>query len=102
MPGAAANGPQRSEGPPRRATQQKRLTLYRQGYSPAPTDAQGRETLLGIAAVPFEQQGGENARARCADGMADGNGAAIDVHLGGIPAHILVYGTGLGGEGFIG
>ena len=48
------------------------------------------------------QQGGQDARARRADGMADGDGAAIDVHLGRIPAHVLVDGAGLGGEGFIG
>ena len=34
--------------------------------------------------------------------MADGDSAAIDVHFGGIPAQLLVDGTGLGGERLIG
>ena len=34
--------------------------------------------------------------------MADGDGAAIHIHLGGVPAHVLVHGAGLGGERFIG
>ena len=34
--------------------------------------------------------------------MADGDGAAIDVDLGGIPAQLLVHGAGLGGESLIG
>ena len=34
--------------------------------------------------------------------MADGNGAAIHVHDVRVPAHLLVHGAGLGGEGFVG
>ena len=34
--------------------------------------------------------------------MADGDGAAVDVHLAGIPAHVFVDRAGLGGEGFVG
>ena len=34
--------------------------------------------------------------------MADGDGAAIDVDLAGVPAHVLVDGAGLRGEGLVG
>ena len=34
--------------------------------------------------------------------MADGDGAAVDVHVRGVPAHVLVHGAGLRGEGFVG
>src|SRR6185437_12785890 len=87
---------------PSGATQNKRLPLHRQSYSHAPADAQGREPLLGVAPAHFIEQGGQDARTRCADGMADGDGTAIDIHLGRIPTHVLVDGTGLGSEGLVG
>ena len=34
--------------------------------------------------------------------MADGDGAAVDVDLVGVPADALVDGAGLGGEGLVG
>ena len=39
---------------------------------------------LQVAALHFVEQGDENARAGCADGMADGDRAAVDVDLFGI------------------
>ena len=34
--------------------------------------------------------------------MAQGDGAAVDVDLGGVPAEVLVDRAGLGGEGLVG
>src|SRR5579859_4324312 len=68
----------------------------------AAADAQGSETLLGVTLLHFVQQGDQNAGARGADRMADGDGPAIDVDLRGIPADFAIDRDGLGGEGFIG
>jgi hypothetical protein len=47
------------------------------------------------------QQRHQDAAAGRADRVADGDGAAVDVDLAGVPAHFLVDGAGLGGEGFV-
>src|SRR5512135_909405 len=52
-------------------------------------DAQRRQALLGLAARHLVQQRDEHARARGADGVADGDRAAVDVDDVGIPAEIL-------------
>src|SRR5437762_1655329 len=97
-PASVANGGGRcrnemSAKPTRVAADGGDLTFNSQRDAHAAADTQRGQALLGIALAHFVQQGGENARARCPDGMADGDGAAIDVHFGRIPAHILVDGT---------
>src|SRR6476660_9439355 len=72
------------------------------GDAHAPADAKRGETFLGVAPLHLVQQRDENARAGCADRVADGDGAAIDVDLLGVPAKILVHRAGLRGEGLIG
>src|SRR5262249_33878907 len=65
------------------------LQTHRDAHAAA--DAEGGETLLGLAPAHLEQKRHEHAGARRANGMADRDGAAIDVHLGGIKAQILVH-----------
>jgi hypothetical protein len=47
------------------------------------------------------QQGGENARAGAAEGVAEGDGAAVDVHLLLLELEAADDGEGLGGEGLV-
>src|SRR5215470_20422997 len=72
------------------------------GNTHAAADAQGRQALLGIAALHLEQKRIENAGTGGPDRVPDGDGAAVDVDLLGVPAEPLVDGAGLGGEGLIG
>ena len=78
------------------------VALDAHGDAHAAADAQRGEALLGVAALHLVQQRVEHARAGGADRMADGDGAAVDVDLVGVPAEALVDGAGLGGEGLVG
>jgi transposase-like protein len=71
------------------------LDAYRHTHAAA--DAQRRQTLPGIAPRHLVQQSDQNTRSRCTDRMADGDRAAIHVHLRGVPAHLLVHRASLGG-----
>lgn len=68
----------------------------------AAANAERGEAFLRVASLHFEQQRVQNARARGADRVADGNRAAINVYDGRIPAHVLVHRASLCGKGFIG
>src|ERR1700757_50793 len=68
--------------------------------SHAASDAERGETLLGIALLHLVQQRHQDARARRTDRVADRDRTAIDVHLRGIPAEVLVDSAGLRGKGF--
>ena len=81
---------------------QSGLAFQRHGDAHAAADAQRREALLGVPLLHLMQQGDQDARARGADRVADGDRAAVDVHLGGVPAEVLVDRQRLGGEGFVG
>src|SRR5688572_5720355 len=67
-----------------------RLALEAHGDAHAAADAQCRKALLGVALLHLEQEGGQDSRAGRADRVADGDGAAIDVDLAGVPAEVLV------------
>ena len=58
-------------------------------------------TFLGSAAAHFEEQGVQDACARSADGVANRDRAAIDVHLAGVPAELLVHRAGLRRESLV-
>jgi hypothetical protein len=59
--------------------------------------------FFGVALLHFVQQGGQHARAGGADRVADGDGAAVDVHLGRVPGRAPCSPrAGLGGEGLVG
>src|SRR5262245_53853884 len=78
------------------------IALDAHGNAHATADAQGGKSLLGVAPLHLEQQRVEHARAGCADRMPNGDGAAIDVDLVGVPTEALVDGAGLGGERLVG
>lgn len=65
-------------------------------------NAQRREAFLSVAFDHFVQQGDQHAAAGAADRVAEGDGAAIDVDLAGVPVEFLANCQGLRGEGFVG
>src|SRR6185437_3227462 len=66
------------------------IPLHAHGDAHAAADAQRGEASLGVAPLHLEQEGVEHAGAGGADGVADGDGAAVHVHLLGVPAESLV------------
>src|ERR1700688_659824 len=78
------------------------LALHAHGDAHAAADAERGEALFGVALLHFVQERDQHARARGADRVANGDGAAIDVHLAGVPAEILVDRASLCGECLIG
>src|SRR2546425_11844396 len=83
----------------------KEMTLlpafHCQGYSVAAAEAESGNPALEIAASELVEQSDENARAGSADGMADGDGAAIHVDFFGIEFELARDGDGGHGEGFV-
>lgn len=61
----------------------------------------GQAALLACALHLMEEVDGDTATGG-AQGVADGDGAAVDVDLRGVPAHDLVHRHGLRGEGLVG
>src|SRR5579885_872160 len=76
--------------------------MHAHGDAHAAADAERGEALLGVALLHLIEQRGENARARGADRMTEGDGAAIDVELGRIEAELLADRDRLCSEGLIG
>ena len=73
------------------------------GNALAAADAEGGKTLLGVVALEhFVQQGDDDTSAGSADGVADGDGAAVDVDLAHVEVQLTRDGDGLRGEGFVG
>ena len=58
--------------------------LYGDGYSVAATEAEGCYAALQIAALQFIEQRDQDARARCTDGMAQRDRAAIYIYFFGV------------------
>src|SRR3954447_19326427 len=77
------------------------LSLDGQCNAHATPDAQRGDALLGVAALHFVQQRHQDAAARRTNGVTDRDRAAIDVDLAGVPAHLVVDGAGLRGEGLV-
>ena len=48
------------------------------------------------------EQGDDDAGAGAADGVADGDGAAVDVELAQVEAQLTAHGHGLSGKGLVG
>ena len=68
----------------------RRQYLEQAGRAHAAADAHGDHAQLGAAAAALDQEMAGHARARHAIGMADGDGAAIHIGLGGVqpqPVH---------------
>src|SRR5262245_38642295 len=66
------------------------VALDAHGNTHAAADAQRGQAFLCIAALHLEQERIQHPGARGADGVADGDGAAVDVNLLGVPAKPLV------------
>lgn len=66
------------------------------------SDAKGGEAFAEVVALKLMQQGDQDARARCANGMAQGNCTAADIDDVGVPAHARIDCAGLRGKGLIG
>src|SRR5215510_8147251 len=77
-------------------------TLDAERDAHAAADAERGQALVRIALLHLVQQRDEHTGARGADRVAEGDGAAVDVDLAGVPAEVLVDGAGLGGEGLVG
>src|SRR5277367_1447922 len=67
----------------------------------ASAEAEGGDAALEIAALQFVEQRDQDAGAGCADGMAEGDGAAIDVYFFRIELQHAGYGDGCYGERFV-
>ncbi len=68
---------------------------------PPPIHSVATSTARATAAQ-FVKKRDEDARAGCADGMAEGDGAAVHVHARGVPAELAADGAALRGERFVG
>src|SRR3546814_4910448 len=62
------------------------IALDAHGNAHAAADAERGKALLGVALGHLVQQGDQNAGARGADRVAEGDGAAVHVHLRRVPA----------------
>src|SRR5205814_7384625 len=69
------------------------LPLDGQCDAHAAADAQRGDALPGVAALHLVQQRHQNAAAGRADRVPDRDRPAVDVHLAGVPAHLVVDGT---------
>src|SRR5271155_3760609 len=67
----------------------------------ASAEAEGGDAALEIAALQFVEQRDQDAGAGCADGMAERDGAAIDVYFFGIEPQHAGYGDGCDRESFV-
>src|SRR5690606_22753462 len=74
----------------------------RQCHALAAADAQSGQAAASVAALHFVEQADQDAAAGGADGVAEGDGTAVDVDLGAVPVQFAADGNGLGGEGFVG
>src|SRR5438309_9613369 len=83
----------------------KEMTLlpafHRQGDGVAAAEAESGDAAFEVAASELVEQSDENARAGSADGMTDGDRAAIDIDLFGIEFELARDGDGGDGEGFV-
>src|ERR1043165_855276 len=85
--------------PPAGVSARSALDAHRDAHAAA--DAQARDALLRVALAHLVEQRDEDAAARGADRVADRDGAAVDVDLARVPAHLVVDGARLRREGFV-
>ena len=77
------------------------LAFESQGYGVAAAKAEGGDAFVGVAALHLVEQGDEDAGATGSDGMADGDGAAVDIDAVEGEAELFGDAEGLDGEGFV-
>src|SRR3974390_2399348 len=71
------------------------------GGAHSTTDAHGNHAVAGVAARELANQGSGEFRAGAAQGVPQGNGAAIGIHASRIEIGLLNDGQGLRREGFV-
>ena len=76
--------------------------LNRQRYTLTATDAQGGQAFLGVTFDHLVQQSDENPATGASNWVAEGDGAAVDVDLTGVPVEFLTDRQRLRGKGFVG
>jgi hypothetical protein len=77
------------------------LDLDDHGDAVAAAEAEGGDAALAAGAVELVDEGGEDAGAAAADGVAQGDAAAADVEFGFVHTEFLDVAEDLGGEGFV-
>src|SRR6202158_725586 len=77
------------------------VALHPEGYGVAAAEAEGGDAALEVAALQFVQQSHQDARAAGADGMAEGDRAAVHVYLFGIELELARDRDGRYGERFV-
>src|SRR3989304_896663 len=71
------------------------------GHGATTTEAEGGEAVAAPAPPQLGGRGGHDARAAGADGVSQGDRAAVDVHLRPVEAELAAVGQHLGGEGLV-
>ena len=71
------------------------------GRAHASAYAHGDHAVLRFAAGHLAEEGGGELGSGAAERVAEGNGSAVDVELGGVDAEHLDDGEGLRGEGLV-
>src|SRR5580704_1897275 len=79
-----------------------RLPFHAHGDTHAAADTERGETLLRVALLHLVEQRYQYARTGGADRMPNGDGAAIDVDLLGVPAQVFIDRAGLRSERLVG
>ena len=73
------------------------------GNAHAAADAQGGQAALGLGPLlHLVQQGDDDTSAGSAHGVAQSDGAAVDVDLAHVKVQLAGHGDGLGGKGLVG
>ena len=72
-----------------------------QGNAHAAADAEGGDAAAEVVVFHVVEEGDEDAGAAGADGVAEGDGSATRVELGGVEVELFGAAEGLDGEGFV-
>src|SRR5260370_34295077 len=77
------------------------LYLNRHRHRASHTEAERGQAAPTAASAQLVDQSGEYAGATGANGMAEGDGAAVDVHTRPVPIQLFAVGQSLGRKGFV-
>src|SRR6266478_9984315 len=96
---ALQSKPHRSKD--RRLQSQESEALEDAGGAHATADAHSDHAVAGVTALKFADEGGGEFCAGAAEGVTEGDGAAVGIDARGVETGLLDYGKGLRGEGFV-
>src|SRR5690348_456182 len=86
----------------KRGTERRSGGIFQgEGHAHAAADAESGGAEAGFALAHFVQQGDGDASAGAADGVTEGDGAAIYIQTAAVEVQFAVAGQNLGGKGFI-